>query len=290
MAGSPTRWQIWTISLLTVGSLISLQAGFDHSVQAFNHATERAVYYQDKPLIPSAKILSLLSINNQPAVADLLWLQTIQYFGGGSAYGDFPSLGKMVETVTQLDPKFSYPYEFGLVALPFMKQVDTAERLGLQAQKEIPGNGLLTYYLASLYHLNLKDYKKAADLYALAATQVGAPQGSRLLAAIAANQVTDSPDDRKSAIAFWETVIQNAHTDEEHDRAVAWWKQMQIVYSLEITAQQFKNTEGRFPATLQELVDKGYRDSIPDSPVNRVLTIDPTTGRVNFDKLADPSN
>lgn len=280
------RSHYWFLSLLCVASLVASQAGADLANTTLAADTRKAVFMNDTPLLPNLQTLDLLSLNNQPLLADLIWLNTIQYFGGGSPYGDFPALGQQIDEITQLDPKFEYPYEFGLVALPFMGQAKTAERIGLRAQDNIPNNGLLTFYLASAYQLNLKEYKKAGDYYTLASKQPGSPAAAELLAAISYNNVTGSLSDRQVAIAFWETVIANAKTDEEAERATNWWKQMQIVYSLEITAQQFKTKEGRFPASLDELVSKGYLTSVPASPVERVFEIDPATGIVSFDKVA----
>jgi len=64
---------------------------------------------------------------------------------------------------------------------------------------------------------------------------------------------------------------------------------MQLVKSLEEVAQTFKQDTGRYPNTLQELVDKRYIKAIPDSPVQRVFTLDSQTGKVSFDELQNPN-
>jgi tetratricopeptide (TPR) repeat protein len=279
------RLHIWLLCFLVAGSLSSVQALSDRTSAATKVALREEILKNEKPLLPSVKALKLLSFGSEPVVADLVWLQTIQYFGVGSPYQNYAALGPMVDTVTQLDPKFAYPYQFGLVALPFMKQVETAEKLGLRARENLPNDGLLTFYLASVYHLNLKDYRKASEYYELAASLPGTPSAATQLAGVTKARVNDSLSDRQAAIVFWEAVIQNAKTDEERERAVAWWKHMQVVYSLELTAEQFKNREGRYPESFDEMIAKGYLGRVPESPIERVYTLESGTGKVGFERV-----
>lgn len=279
-----TRLHYWILSILVVASLTATQATYDRVVQPFKDTTRTAILKNNQPLLPSIPTLRLLSLNNEPLLADLLWLQTIQYFGSGSPYGNYPALGPMANHITSLDPQFAYPYEFGMIVLPFMGQADAAEKLGLRAQQAIPNNGLLSYYLGTVYHLNIKDYKKAAEYYRLASTQPGAPAASEELSKVAESQINTSREDREAAKIFWRTAIEKARNDDELDRAVRWLAHMEIVQSLEIAAQQFKNEQGRYPANLQELVDAKKISSIPASPIHRLLILQ-EDGRINFDQL-----
>jgi tetratricopeptide (TPR) repeat protein len=218
-------------------------------------------------------------------MADIVWLQTIQYFGAGTPYGKYKSLGSLLDTITQLDPKFEYPYEFGLVVLPFMDQTDMAIKLGERAQKEIPNNGLLSYYLASDYHLYKKDYAKAAKYYQLASTQPGSPTAAKTLAATALGQVDNSIDDRLVAAEFWKTVFDSTSDPDRKELAARWYKQMQDIYAIEKAAIAYKAKTGSFPHTQTDLVQAGFIASEFVSPVGRELKLDPATGKVNFDNL-----
>ena len=280
------RFHYWFLSLLTVGALISCQAGYDLASQVFLSKTRTAILSNDQPLLPSVGILKLMSLNNEPLLADLIWLQTIQYFGSGNPYGMYPALGPMTDTVTQLDPQFSYPYEFGMVILPFMGRAEQAEKLGLRAQQYLPKEGLLTYYLASVYQLNIRDYKKAAYYYDLASTEPGSPTAASQLANVSRAQIHNSMEDREAAKVFWGTAIKNARNPDEKIRAENWLAQIEIVESLEIAATQFKNQNNRFPNSLQELVDGKFISSIPTSPIHRKLLLQ-SDGTINFDQLED---
>lgn len=285
----PTRLLIWFLSLLTLASVVSAQAIYDRSTTTFAKDRKHAILAASEPLVPSSSTLKAVSLGYTSALADYLWLQTIQYFGGGSAYGKYPALGGMIDTITTLDPKFEYPYEFGLVVLPFMDAADKAVAIGERGQKELPGNGLLTYYLASVYHLNLKDYKKASALYDKASQEPGAPGAAKELAGVTLSQINESVNDRLVAITFWKTVYENATSDSEKERAKNWFTHMQIVYSLELASDQYKKDKGHYPASLQTLVEDRYISQVPVSPINRLFDLNPATGRVTWNRLASDS-
>ena len=274
------------LTILALALLTGLQQGYDVASKAYV-AQQRAKYVSfAEPLVPGVEALKFLSLGDRQLTADLLWLNTIQYFGAGTPYGKYHALGPMLDRITQLDPKFEYPYEFGLITLPYMEQTPAAIILGQRAQKELPNNGLLSYYLASDYQLNLKDYANAAKYYILASKQKGAPGAAISLAATSLDKLNSSLGDRLVASEFWKTAYDNAKNDDEKKRDFAWYQQLQVVYTLEAAALTYHDKTGQFPATFQTMIDAGLIQSVPPSTVNRILTLDPKTGKVSFDQLA----
>ena len=267
--------------------LVSLQAAYDNSAKAFVAAQKRAFVTFSEPLVPGTSALRLLSLNDAPLAADLLWINTIQYFGAGTPYGKYAALGPLVDRITQLDPKFEYPYEFGLVVLPFMDQTDTAIKLGQRAQTALPGNGLLTYYLATDYQLNKHDYVNAAKYYQLASKQQGAPGAALTLAGTSLDKINTNLADRLAAATFWKSVYDTAKTDDQKEQAKNWYLQLQSTYDLEAAALKYKELNGAFPATFQQMISAGLIKEVPPSPVKRVFELNPNTGKVSFDKLAN---
>jgi tetratricopeptide (TPR) repeat protein len=280
-----SRGTTWLLTLLTMGSIAASQAMWDNASAGYHADVKLAAVKLAEPALPSLNTLKALSLNQGPVIADLLWLQTIQYFGQGNPYGKYPSLGSILNTITQLDPKFEYPYEFGMIVLPFMDQTPAAVNLGERAQTAIPNNGLLTFYLASVYHLNVKDFKRAGDLYSKASTQPGAPGAAQELAGVAYAAKSDSLGDRQVALAFWKAAFDNAKDDGGRDIAARWYAHMQIVYSLEVAAQSYKAAQGSYPQNIQDLKDAGYISVYPVSPINRLLILNPETGRIDFSKV-----
>ncbi len=281
-----TRVVTW---LLCIGALVSLatsQGAWDAAAAPYQAQVKKAALMLAEPALPSVPALKALSLNQNSAMADLIWLENIQYFGQGNPYGQYPAMGSLLNTITELDPKFNYPYQFGMIVLPFMSQASAAVELGERAQREIPNDGLLTFYLASVYHLNVKDYKRAGDLYLKASTQPGGPGASKELAGVAYASDSNSLADRQVALAFWKTALDNAKDDSERNVAANWYAHMQIVYALELAAKQYKTDKGTYPQNLTDLKDAGYISSIPKSPIGRLLILNAATGRINFSQVS----
>lgn len=274
------------LTVIGIGIIAGNQYQYDRSAATFQAAQKKAITTLNQPLVPGLTALKLLSLGDRQLTADLLWLNTIQYFGSGDPYGSYAALGPMLDRITQLDPQFEYPYEFALVVLPYMGQTDTAIAIGERAQKELPGNGLLTYYLATDYHLNKKDYRKAAEYYRKAADQPDAPGAALRLAAVAQSNLGTSINDRQVAIAFWETVKERAQTDDDAKRAEDWVNHLQLVITLEQAAQTYHDRHGQYPQNFTDLQKDGLISETPVSPIGRKLVLNPQTGKVDYSQLA----
>lgn len=277
----------WLIVVMVLGMISGSQKAFDLSTKSFKDTQRKAAIYLNEPLMPENSVLKVLSMGQNQALADYLWISTIQYFGTGNPYGKYPALGGMLQKITDLDPKFAYPYQFGLVVLPFMDQTDSAIKLGEKAMIEIPNNGLLTYYLASDYHLNKKDYAKASYYYEKASNLPDAPLAARSLAAVTKSQINSTVDDRLAAAYFWQVVAEKATDVDSKERAINWYNHMLIVYQLEKASEQYKKDLGSYPATLEDLVKAKYVSQIPKSPIQRKLVLNPETGKISFDQLEE---
>lgn len=281
------RTATWTVGLLLFASSCLSQLTWQQSWQATKTEVTKAERFLAEPLIPSATALKAVSLGkaNQQALSDLIWLQLIQYFGQGNPYGKWPSLGKLLDTSTQLDPKSRYPYQFGLIVLPFMEQVPQAQILAQRANQELPDDALLQFYIGSLYQLNIKDYEKAAYHYGRSA-DLGGPGASRSLQGVSLAQLSGSLDERRAAITFWQTVYQESQNDIEKDRAKNWIAHLSIVLNIEQEAETFKQKNGRYPLDLAELQRAGQIPENVTSPINRQLILSPETGRVDFTQFA----
>jgi hypothetical protein len=240
-----------------------------------------------EPLLPSSSLLKLFTLGSGTTLADLLWLSTIQYFGGGNANINYPSLSSYLTRITQADPLFVAPYQFGLVVLPFMNQTDTALMLGERAQQTLPGNGLLTYYHATNYHLYKRDYRKAAELYQKSSTQVGAPSAAKTLAGVSLSQLADSRNDRIVALSFWQTVYDSAEAEEDKERAGNWIVHLSMVIQIEEANKQYKAKTGHYTTSQEVLQKAGLLETVYTSPLKRVLEINSETGTVGFEKVSE---
>jgi len=275
------------LSIVGLLAVIGSQALYDHASGDTTESRRKARFATSEPLLPTPQALKALSLGMPQVVADLLWVQTIQYFGSGNPYGNYPSLGKILDTITQLDTQFQRPYEFGLIVLPYMRQTDGAVALGARSEKEIAfgKRGYLDFEYASVHLLSTKNYAEAARLYKLSAQQPDHPGAADTLAGTALNRLEGKGDEREAAIEYWRSLKDRTSDPDLKEQYYRWELHMTLVQSLEQKAQEFKSKEGRYPSSLQELVDKGYVGQIPESPVGRKLSYDSSNGTISFDEL-----
>ena len=118
-------------------------------------------YYFDiqkkaRPIMPLnmilAEIIKMIDIGLHSAASSLMWIYTIQQVM------DYPEeLPKLIQTINKLDPRFSYPYAFGTLILPAFGMNNQAVELAKQGISNADPDWRIPYYLATTYHIFLKD-------------------------------------------------------------------------------------------------------------------------------------
>jgi len=141
----------------------------------------KGLLQKPRDLFAPPKGIENFTFGHREVTADFLWIRAIQDFdyceqslekhlcvGKGWLY-------QMLEAITNLSPKFRMPYATGAVALSVMvSDVSGAAALFEKGIKEFPNDWPILY--RSAYHslYELKDKRKAADLFARAGRN-GAP-------------------------------------------------------------------------------------------------------------------
>ena len=235
-----------------------------------------------EPKTFSPAFLKIADFGFHQIVSDYLWLETIQYFGGGDFNKKYRALPNLLDTITELDPNFTYPYIFGMLVEPYQGDLYPAINLGEKGIKANPKTGMIAYYLASLYHLEQKsNFKRAAELYSLAAKDKSVPQAARVLAGVSLSQL----DEKKAAIAWWQGILESYKKDSyEYERAQSWLGHILIEVKLEELAKTYKDRYGHYPENLDKLVEAKLVDEIPKSPLGVKYMIDGQSGKVDYKK------
>lgn len=226
-----------------------------------------------------ASVLRKVSLGLNNIISDVLWLQTIQYYGGGMPNEKYRRLADMITEVTEMDSKFAYPYSFGLLVLPGEGFAKEAVALGEKAMKNpaFKDNWEIPYYLGLTEHLNIKDHKKAAEYLKMAADRKGAPEITKLMAGI----YYAKANDRTTAYNLYVVVYKTTKNKYVKERAKDYLEHMQIIFALEEVAKNYKTKYGSFPNTLDKLVEDKMITAIPTDPLERGFVIDPNTGTVS---------
>jgi len=113
-------------------------------------------YFQQAPAKPERGLYILndrhaqiLGSGFDRAIADLMWMHTIAYFGEHVATDqDYRYLEEMLDTITRLNPKHESAYYMAAVILPWMLHaVDQSNALMIRAMVYLPDDGRWPYYL-----------------------------------------------------------------------------------------------------------------------------------------------
>ena len=231
-------------------------------------------YIEPQPLSSDAAKMAAFGANE--FVADVYWLELIQYYGGGDPYGKYRKLAEMFNTVTDLSPKFLEAYQTGLIILPGEGFVDQAIQLGEKGQQNIPDSWEMPYYEGLVYHIYKKDYVSAAHQFELAAAKPGAPANAKYFAAIYYKQA----DQRETAYEIFKMVRDTTKEDYIRERAQKYVTHLEIIFFLEKAVSMYKDKYGSYPSSLDKLVSGKIVTGIPDSPLNIRFGIDSKSGAI----------
>lgn len=151
---------------IAVGVLVAATIALVTRQQAFRHhaATQQ---YEDIYYLPSPRTLSVASMGYREALADLLWMRTLVYFGDEIVHrGDKSNLLHYADAILGLDPYFRRIYRWvGTVALyredlPSKQDMLDAVRYLEQGFRLFPDDGELAWTLGATYAYELVQFEK----------------------------------------------------------------------------------------------------------------------------------
>jgi len=238
--------------------------------------------------VPSGAVLQRLALSYDALLADVYWIRAIQHYGGTRRSADptakYALLQPLLSITTTLDPQFNIAYRFGAIFLSEAppggpgrpdQAIALLER-GLQAR---PGNWRYMQDIGFIHYWWRRDYRTAADWFARAADQPGAPWWLRSMAAVTVAQ----GGDRRASRALWQSLAQNA--DNEWLARNAAWRLQQLqalddIDALTDIVRRFKATGATWPYSWERLVRAGYLRRVPADPAGVAYAIGPYTGLV----------
>jgi len=237
-------------------------------------------------LVPNLKALKVISMEFRSLMADLLWIRSIQYFGGWySQMGKQPKgFIHLIDAITYLDPGFIGAYQFGSFGIAeglgnYGAAVDLLVR-GAEANPDHEEAWRLMYDAGFIRFYNEKKNDEAKELMMRAAQFPNAQDFVERT-----TFYIDSVSGRR------ELAIQkygNLHKTSENEavKAIAWNHLVRLyrevmVEQLTAVVERFKTTEGRKPENLKELVARGYLKEIPADPGESYYVYLPVTDVVS---------
>jgi hypothetical protein len=252
--------------VLLVGAAAELQALRERAYPP-PEETEASLY------IRSGDAVRRLSGAYATLAADLYWIRTIQYYGGGARRNEqdeartsfipapppsigalsdaFPLLYPMLDITTTLDPRFNIAYRFGAVFLaePYPRgagRPDLAIRLLEKGLAQRPDKWEYMEDIGFVHYWFVHDFREAARWFEMAASTPGAPNWLRPLAATTLAQ----GGDRRSSRAMWEAIRQSAEVDwlrQSAERRLAQLQALDMIDALQQRVDEYVARTGQVP-------------------------------------------
>ncbi len=144
----------WLGLLIAVGAL-----GTARAARMLSH-DEAEVTSIEEPYAPAPGAAPFISLGYREALADLLWVRLVGYFGGRDSTAD--GIGSLTDAVIALDPRFARVYPFGANAMTiaahgvdqqtFFHAIAVLDR----GAAEFPDNWKLPYLAGQMYTQDLQ--------------------------------------------------------------------------------------------------------------------------------------
>jgi Flp pilus assembly protein TadD len=164
-----TAWRHWR-PLLLVAVLLVATLGVQRVAEtAAGDAKSRV------GALPSISFLETVALGYRAAVADLAWLQAVQYYGEHRQGGnDFSEFRHFVQAVNTLDPRFGHAYIFGAIVLATEgRDVPGAMQVLRRGARANPQSALFPFEMGFLTYVQGGDVRTAMRYLQLAAQKPG---------------------------------------------------------------------------------------------------------------------
>ena len=227
---------------------------------------------EDVLYIDSPKMVERASLGFRGLMACIYWTRAVQYFGHRHFDHEqtYNELAPLLEITTALDPQMLPAYEFGasfLAPTPPNGAGDPARAIGLMEYgiAHNPDNWRLYYDLGFVYYTELKDYKKASEVFARGAQVPNAHPFMKVMAA----QMAEHAGDFNTARMLWSATFETSRTPDIRQNALEHLRSIQVdedVTNLQAAVTSFGERAGRLPASMAELAAAEHLPGIPVDP------------------------
>jgi tetratricopeptide (TPR) repeat protein len=223
----------------------------------------------------SSSVLRRISLGYDDLLADIYWLRALQYFGGTRFDETDPALlYKYFDILTDLDPKFVNAYRYGGTFLaeppPFgMGDIEKGMKLFDKGRTNNPDNFRIPLEEGFVYYLNLKDYKKAYELFKEASDKPGLSDLRRAYLKGMAASALAKGGNRDLSRQIWEYIYENTPNEGRKNFAVLNIKEldtMDMEDGLTEALREYLKRYNRLPSNVGELKSSGLVKQIPEEP------------------------
>ncbi len=211
-------------TLASLGVVAALVVAAPRLAGTIEHARggggpDERLYYPDGPLLRYA------SLGFQAPVADLVWLQATQYYGGyRRGEHDLRYFDGLIDAVVTLDPRFVEAYHFASLVHSITHHnhagaIDILKR-GILAN---PDDWRLPFNIGFIHYVFLRQYEVAARWFEAAAALPGASDFCRRFAAFSLRRAGDL----EGSLILWDHLHRTTDSQDVRDLAAHMIEQCQ---------------------------------------------------------------
>jgi tetratricopeptide (TPR) repeat protein len=279
-----------TTIIATACLVVSLTA----SVLLLRHIDQirPAATIDDALYIDSPKMVKRASLGFDGLMACIYWTRTVQYFGHRHYTRErtYNELAPLLEITTALDPHLLPAYQFGasfLAPVPPDGAGEPARAIQLMEYgiAHNPDNWRLYYNLGFVYYTELKDYKRASEVFARGSQLPNAHPFMKVMAA----QMAEHAGDLTTARMLWSATFETSHETNIRQNALEHLRAIQVdeeVTHLQAAVTRFGERTGRLPVSMAELATAEHLPGIPADPDGNAYQLT-SDGRVQVEKPDD---
>ena len=230
--------------------------------------------------IPSGQYLKFATFGNSSLLADLIYVWAIQYYSDYTIPDMYEYLDHIFSIINELDPSYLDPYDIGAVIAAYEAQdLDLALKILDRGLEKNPEQWLFPYMAAHYAQMIKKDHKLAQEYYKKAMNIEEVPP---IVERLYANAIFKSMD-YKRALQTWLEIYKTAK--DERIKKIASNHLYNITATIDIqkineAIEKFKESYGRNPMELSQLVRAGFLDSLPKDLDGKEYIYDSRTGEV----------
>jgi len=258
----------------TIVAALGLVVGMTASMLLLRHIDQirpRATI-ADALYISSPKIIRRASLGFDGLMACIYWTRTVQYFGHRHFLrsGSYNELAPLLEITTALDPHMIPAYQFGASFLAPRPPNGAGEPVrAIELMKygieHNPDNWRLYYDLGFVYYTELKDYKRAGEVFEEGSKVPDAHPFLKILAA----QMAEHGADYSTARMLWTATYESSHESNIRQNALEHLRAIRVdedVTMLQAAIERFRQNNGRLPTSLWEVAAAEHLRGIPLDP------------------------
>ena len=258
----------------TASASVILVISMAVSVLQLRHidAIRPAAAIEDALYINSPKIVKRASLGFNGLMACIYWTRAVQYFGHRhyNRADTYRELAPLLEITTALDPHLLPAYQFGASFLAPAPpngagEPDRAVQLMQFGIDNNPDNWHLYYDLGFVYYTELKNYKKAGEVFAQGSKLPNAHPFMKIMAA----QMEEHAGDFATARMLWSATYDSSTQADIRQNALEHLRCIRVdedITNLQAAVTRFGERTGHLPSTMAELTSAESWPGIPADP------------------------